>query len=544
MAEACPQCEAHVDDTGVVPGALLRCDRCGTRFPKARAARIAGAGVDAKTWSVRDDDRGLGIHPALAKKYGRGHSIPDGAALEPSGPVASPPDVAAVALASPPVLSPPVLSPPAMSPRIETRVLAKVPGDDDPATTNPGRPAKKPDAPRAKEAEPVDVPPRIPGYTATELIGKGAMGRVYRATHTASGRAAAIKILAPELAARPDFIARFEREGAAMRAVAHPGVVVVLDQGAALQPDGNEAHYICMEFIDGQVLRKNLETAGRGQALAPKQALRFARKIVQALGAAHARGVIHRDLKPENILVLGPDGAERLVLVDFGLAGILDEENDPHPNLTKSRMTMGTVNYMAPEQRTDAKRVDQRADLYAAGVIFYELLTGDLPLGRFALPTERGAPVPLSVDRCIVRALARNPDERYQYAGQLDKDLAQIEAEIDRDAPSVSGEPSTEQNDTIPGRAAGASTPNAAAVSPERGEFVKRNLQRAAAANDAITTAPGMSDVLAVSGGSAFVSSPSTLWRQVLSWGRWPVAAVVVGTALGLLVLRGGCIVL
>ena len=131
--------------------------------------------------------------------------------------------------------------------------------------------------------------------------------------------------------------------------------------------------------------------------------------MIQGLGAAHARGVIHRDLKPENILVQleAPGIAERLVIVDFGLAGMLDENNDPHPNLTKSRMTMGTVNYLAPEQRTDAKRVDQRADLYAAGVIFYELLTGNLPLGRFALPTERGVPVPLSVDRCIVRALAR-----------------------------------------------------------------------------------------------------------------------------------------
>src|SRR5690606_37393142 len=108
--------------------------------------------------------------------------------------------------------------------------------------------------------------------------------------------------------------------------------------------------------------------------------------------------VIHRDLKPENILMHGPAGDERPVLVDFGLAGILEEENDPHPNLTKSRMTMGTVNYMAPEQRTDAKRVDQRADLYAAGVIFYELLTGDLPIGRFALPTERGFGVSKSVD--------------------------------------------------------------------------------------------------------------------------------------------------
>jgi serine/threonine protein kinase len=258
------------------------------------------------------------------------------------------------------------------------------------------------------------------------------------------------------------------------------------------------------------------------------RAVRYARKIVQALGAAHARGVIHRDLKPENILVLGPEGDERLVLVDFGLAGILDEENDPHPNLTKSRMTMGTVNYMAPEQRTDAKRVDQRADLYAAGVIFYELLTGDLPLGRFALPTERGAPVPLSVDKCIVRALARNQDERYQYAGQLDEDMRIIEQEIAK----------LQGRDTLvgtPGSAGGPAVqhpPAQPSPGPGRG-----NLRREARDEDVITTG----DVLAATDGSGTAALAPTSLSSLFgkrSALLWSAAALVGGTVLGLILLR------
>ena len=121
---------------------------------------------------------------------------------------------------------------------------------------------------------------------------------------------------------------------------------------------------------------------------------------------------------------------ERLVLVDFGLAGIVNESADPHPNLTRSKVTMGTVNYMAPEQHIDAKRVDFRTDLYACGVVLYECITGDLPLGRFLLPTERGIFVPPSVDLCLAKALARPLDERYQSVAEFDLALAKIEDEL------------------------------------------------------------------------------------------------------------------
>ncbi len=536
--ERCPACDAMVDDTGVAPGGPLRCDRCNTRFPKARA-RVPV--VEAKR--TRDDVDGLGIHPALAKRYRDRASMPpepsevgevsdtDPESLPHAPPINDRPDAPAAERrpdgAAAFELSRPL---PPVADHVDTRVLV-----DEPGTTNPGRPAPRRSheggppakagaeprarsplappqgAPEAARPPPPSEPlPVIPEYDVTELVGKGAMGRVYRARHT-TGRASAIKILAPELAARQDFIQRFEREGAAMRAVNHPGVVAVMDAGSARQPDGSVAHYICMEFVEGPPLRRSLDKG----ALSPDLALRYARLMIQGLGAAHARGVIHRDLKPENILVHRPDedGEERLVLVDFGLAGMLDENNDPHPNLTKSRMTMGTVNYMAPEQRTDAKRVDQRADLYAAGVILYELLTGDLPLGRFALPTERGVPVPLSVDRCIVRALARNPDERYQVAAQFDEDLRAIEAELRR----------TAAQDTVIGRARGTGTTNRRAMLDSDGS--------AAGSPLLVPSFPG-----APSAVTAWVTAAPFIKRSAL---YWSAGALLVGAVAGLVLLRG-----
>jgi serine/threonine-protein kinase len=387
MSERCPHCQAFVVDNGVTPSGTLRCDKCGTRFSKAKRV-IATAGIGAHD-----------VHPALAQRLGALPAAPK--------PVAGDTRVLggrAVLSAEGAAVSEPNTSPGRPAARRSYDGLAGTP----PPTVKP---------PRAEDALPT-----IPGYDVHEMIGKGAMGRVYRARHRGTGRMAAIKTLAPELAVRPDFVARFEREGAAMRAINHPGVVQVWDQGKV----AGDVYYIAMEFIEGQPLRKFLDNGPLQTALA----LRWSRLILQALTAAHSPGVIHRDLKPENILMRGAPGDERPVLVDFGLAGIMEEENDPHPNLTKSRMTMGTVNYMAPEQRTDAKRVDQRADVYAAGVIFYEFLTGDLPLGRFNLPRERGLNVPASVDGVVVTALARNQEERFQTAADFDRALAAIEAEL------------------------------------------------------------------------------------------------------------------
>ncbi len=501
MSERCPACNADVADAGVAPGGSLRCDRCATRFPKPKRAAAAAERA------VATDEGGLGIHPALAKRYT--HALPQ-------APLPS-------ALR-------------AARPQIDTRVLdggmQSLPSTEEPGTA-PGRPARRSLEGAAPAPSPKATPttaatankpateplPVIPGFDVIEMIGKGAMGRVYRARQLSTGRCAAIKTLAPELAVRPDFVARFEREGAAMRAISHPGVVSVWDQGRA----GTDIYYIAMEFIEGHPLRKFLE---RGP-LEPALALRFTRLILQALYAAHKPGVIHRDLKPENILMNGPAGDERPVLVDFGLAGIMEEENDPHPNLTKSRMTMGTVNYMAPEQRTDAKRVDQRADLYAAGVILYELLTGDLPLGRFNLPTEKGLAVPASIDRLIIKALARNAEERFQNARDFDAAIAAIEPDIVPVDARFGGDHVLGGSDTLPGRAA-------------RPEVLQRESSEPGAPSgpslvSLVPTSPAAASMI----GS--LAQPAWVTLLPVIHGRFIGGAVAlcVGTLLGLLVLRG-----
>lgn len=270
--------------------------------------------------------------------------------------------------------------------------------------------------------------PLIPGYELTKLVGSGAMGNVYRAIHLRSGREAAVKVLSKELAQRTDLVARFEREAAALRAFRHPNVVAIFDSGCY-----QGAHYYCMEFCHGVTLREELKKG----ALPPMIALQCMRQVLQGLAAAHERGIIHRDLKPENIMVEQgrlplSAGFERVLLVDFGLADIVHEAQDPHPNLTHSRVTMGTVNYMAPEQHMDAKHVDHRTDLYACGVILYECLTGDLPIGRYMLPHERDKRLPLSLDTCLLRALNRNPLERFQSAVEFEDALKQVLDDLEK----------------------------------------------------------------------------------------------------------------
>lgn len=266
----------------------------------------------------------------------------------------------------------------------------------------------------------------IPGYEVLGTVGQGAMGTVYKARQISTGRIVALKILSPELGHRNDLVARFRRESAALRAFRHPNVVAIYDSGWA-----NGFHYFVMEYIHGTTLRRRLKKG----PLAPLVALRVIRNIMDGLVVAHSRGVIHRDIKPENILLekrKDPNTAEieeRVVVADFGLATISSAHN-PHPNLTRSRVTMGTINYMAPEQHVDAKRVDHRTDVYACGVLLYEMITGDLPLGRFQLPTERGIKVPKSVDRCIMGALEREPPNRYQSIKEFLDMLDVVESDL------------------------------------------------------------------------------------------------------------------
>jgi|GEM_PF-791324 len=420
MNVRCPHCDHSVRFDDDERGQNVLCQGCGAsvHIPR-RGSPVEVAASD------------LGIHPALMRKHARRApaDAPDEFSAEDD-------DNASVQL-SPSLVDEKERLAPENDLDVASAVKRGREAREKDASTAPGRgpahdkaseraqvdkAAEEPPPPASTDERPV---PQLPGFEVLGTVGRGAMGHVYRATDDQSGRLVAVKVLAPELAARPDFVARFEREAAALRAVNHPGVVAILGSGSH-----HDVHFLTMDFVEGKSLRRMLD----GGPLAPLRAVHFARQIAQGLYAAHSCGVIHRDLKPENISVQrvlkGDDEyEERLVLLDFGLAGMA-EALDPHPNLTKSRMTMGTVNYMAPEQRTDAKRVDERADIYALGVIFYELLTGDLPLGRFKLPTERGLNLPLSVDECISKTLDREREKRFVDAAALDRALASIEKEL------------------------------------------------------------------------------------------------------------------
>jgi|SRR5579871_1184144 len=277
----------------------------------------------------------------------------------------------------------------------------------------------KPDRERAGLSE-LNSLPKIPGFEIAYQIGRGAMGSVYRARLVKTGHLVAIKVLAYDLSERADLVARFEREAYALKSLSNPNVVSVIDAGRV-----NDIHYFAMEFIDGITLRARINQA----PIKLKEACFITSQILNGLKAAHSHGIIHRDLKPENVLLTYEDrdfskNPTRVVLVDFGLVGIGGLAFDPHPNLTRSRVTMGTVNYMAPEQHVDAKRVDHRSDLYSAGVILFEMLTKELPIGRYLLPYERNMDVPAVVDDILAKALSRTVEQRYASADRFIDDLS------------------------------------------------------------------------------------------------------------------------
>ena len=243
----------------------------------------------------------------------------------------------------------------------------------------------------------------VPGYALLQVLGRGGMGEVWHAKQLSLGREVAIKVLAANLAREGDFVRRFEKEAAALAALSHPGIVQIIDRGTA-----SGVPFFVMEYVHGQSLRDLMEA----KKLGPTEALKVIVQVGGAIDYAHARGVIHRDLKPENILI---DTEGRVKVADFGLAGMRDENF----NLTRTAMTMGTLNYMAPEQRKDAKAVDGRADIFSLGVMLYELLTGDVPVGRFKLPSERVSGLDKRVDHAVVKALESEPEARFQKAGEL-----------------------------------------------------------------------------------------------------------------------------
>jgi len=262
------------------------------------------------------------------------------------------------------------------------------------------RPGQQP-APPPWEA----VKAAFPQLEIVELIGHGGMGVVYKARQPRLDRFVALKILPQSLAADAAFAERFNREARVLARLNHPNIVTVFDFG---QSDG--FCYLLMEFVDGVNLRQAMQ-AGH---FSPQQALYLVPKICDALQFAHNEGVLHRDIKPENILL---DTRGRVKIADFGIAKLMGEPKEA-VTLTGSGMVVGTANYMAPEQLEHPQDVDQRADIYSLGVVFYEMLTGELPIGRFAPPSQKSAVDP-RVDEVVFHALEKEREKRYHSAGEV-----------------------------------------------------------------------------------------------------------------------------
>jgi serine/threonine protein kinase len=268
---------------------------------------------------------------------------------------------------------------------------------DEPAS-EPGPVAEAPRPPT-----PAELAPHFPGLAIEALIGRGGMGAVYRARQTALERTVALKVLHAHVAERPGFSERFGREARTLARLDHENLVTVHEFGHT-----GPWFYFVMEHVDGPGLRQMLEA----RSVSPREALGLVAQICDALQYAHDQGVVHRDIKPENILV---DRRGRVRILDFGLSKLVGLEGR---GLTHSHLVMGTPQYMAPEQWTKPLSVDHRADIYSLGVVFYELLTGELPVGPYQAPSKRVA-LDVRLDEVVLRTLEREPEQRFQNASEV-----------------------------------------------------------------------------------------------------------------------------
>ncbi len=290
-----------------------------------------------------------------------------------------------------------------------------------------GAPEAKVAAPSRDEIGPGSI---IGGqYRVDRVLGEGGMGIVYAVTHTRLNKKFALKLLKRDLARDPETRARFLQEAQAAGQIRHPGVVEITDYSSL--PDGSA--FLVMEFLDGQPLSRMIKLGGAIPAL---RAVSILRDVASALQAAHELGIVHRDLKPDNVFVIQQGGREVAKILDFGVAKVAGSAK-----LTRTGMVFGTPHYMSPEQASGGA-VDGRTDVYALGVIMYEMFTGRVP---FEADTYMGvltkhmfeAPLPPSqvagvarelgaLEDVTLKALAKRPEDRYASMGDLIADLDRI----------------------------------------------------------------------------------------------------------------------
>ncbi len=268
-------------------------------------------------------------------------------------------------------------------------------------------------APRFTPPKIEELAAKFPQLEILGFIGQGGMGAVYKARQKQLDRVVALKILPPQ-AGGPAFAERFAREARALAKLNHPHIVTLYEFG---QSDG--LFYFLMEFVDGMNLRQLLGNS----RVSPREALAIVPQICEALQFAHDSGIVHRDIKPENILL---DKKGQVKIADFGVAKLIAEslteaaeEIAAVPGeLTEAGSTLGTPQYMAPEQIKNSAEVDHRADIYSLGVVFYQMLTGELPSGKIE-PPSRKVRVDVRLDEVVLRALEKEPQYRYQHVSEM-----------------------------------------------------------------------------------------------------------------------------
>lgn len=255
---------------------------------------------------------------------------------------------------------------------------------------------------------------RLGHYEIIEEIGRGGMAVVYRGIQPSLNRTVAIKVLPESFARDGEFIARFDREAETIARLSHPNIIQIIDRG---REEG--ICYFVMEYVDGL----NLDAFLREKSLTMRQMIDIAVQTCRALSYAHSKGIVHRDLKPSNILITRDTLSVKVA--DFGLVQLAQAAGELS-TLTQSHIAMGTLEYMAPEQRRDARAVDCRADIFSFGIILYEIFTGQLPVGHFKRPSEVNPAMPREMDDIILKCLKPNPDDRFQSAGMLGQELEKL----------------------------------------------------------------------------------------------------------------------
>lgn len=246
-----------------------------------------------------------------------------------------------------------------------------------------------------------------------ELLGAGGMGAVYKARQTKLDRTVALKILSRELASDSAFQERFDREARLLARLHHPNIVTIFETGTK-----GPFAYLIMEFVDGQNLREAME----GERMKPAAALTLVRDICEPLKFAHEQGILHRDIKPENILI---SSRGEVKIADFGIGKLVGDADAEKSALTGDNAVLGSLRYMSPEQIDSPADVDQRADIYSLGLVLYELLTGQVPMGRFE-PPSKSSSVESVADEIVMQALERDLRARIPTMAELQLRLEEL----------------------------------------------------------------------------------------------------------------------